>query len=113
MVRGTQAVETPHAARQHAITELFPFAPPLVPNPPEMAVHSAPIAAQLGGQQPADAKQSRLACRRRAGERQPLQARLRQALHGPDVLLVTERAEYSLPQRLLPPRLPRAGRELS
>ena len=74
-----------------------------------MSVGAGLRAGQFGGEQIADAEQTRLQFERRSLRRKPAGALFGEMLHRPRVVFVAESAENSLPQRLLPANLPRAG----
>src|SRR5438067_373099 len=53
MIGGSQRVKMPKRARQDAIGEFIAFAPPLVPDAPQISVRARLGASQFGGQQTA------------------------------------------------------------
>src|SRR5579862_6912225 len=106
MVGGTLAVKTPGLARQHAVREFFALAPPIVPNGTEVAVRAGLGAGQFSGQETGTTQQACLQGERGTSSLKPTLATFRQALHGPDIVLVTERAEDAFPECLFPADVP-------
>ena len=87
----------------------------MVPDAAQIIVRAGPGASQLVWQKAAHAEQARLKRERRAAlfqfTREQERKQLGDAPHRPDVLLVTERGEQTLPERLFPADLPGAGGE--
>ena len=112
MIGRPRPVETPERARQDAIGEFIALPPPLVPDAAHIVVRRGLRAGQFHRQQAADAEEAGLQGERLGLGRLPARAQLGQALHGPDVVFVTQGAKESLPERLLPADSPGAGLEL-
>src|SRR5437867_1776256 len=113
MIGGAQAVKAPKGAGQNAIGEFIAFAPPLVPDPPDVMVGAGLRAGQIRGKQAADTQEPRLKGEGIGPAQGPSLAQFGQALHGPDVVLVAKGAEQTLPERLFPTGVAGAGLEPS
>src|SRR5258708_34317897 len=107
MVGRPEATHAPQGAGQQAIREYVALAPPLVPNGAKVFVAAGARTGQFRREQAADAEQAGLQGEWRGVRIKPARPQLSQALHGPDIVLVSQGAKKSLPYRLLPPPLPR------
>src|ERR1700749_3578423 len=98
LVGRAQAVKTPKCFWERDITKVFTLAPPMIPKRAQVKIGRRGIRRKKA----ADAEQTRLQMNDAGTILEQTLAQFGQALHRPEILLVTKGAKNSFPKRLLP-----------
>src|SRR5262249_7911196 len=89
----TQAMKPPDISRQYAIREFVALAPPLIPDAADVVISPGLGTAEFGWKEVADSEQPRLNRQRFGPWSCPPRAKLRDPMHRPDIVFITERSE--------------------